>query len=173
MPILPGLGNSIKRKIFVSYHHDLDQFYYNDFSNTFATNYESISDNSLEREVDSDDPEYVMRRIRETYISGTYCTVVLCGSETFLRKYVDWEIKATLDKEHSLIGIILPGCIENCFPNRLVDNINSGYALLINWKDVIQNRNHLSQCIEIANQRSRMNINNGRQMQKINGSLFP
>jgi hypothetical protein len=46
-----------------------------------------------------------MQRIRDKHITGTSCTIVLCGSLTPWRKYVDWEIKATLDKEHGLIGI--------------------------------------------------------------------
>lgn len=33
--------------------------------------------------------------------------MVLCGAEAPQRKFVDWEIKATLDKEHGLIGINL------------------------------------------------------------------
>ena len=79
----------------------------------FADDYEVIQDNSVEREIDSNDAEYVTRRIREDFITGSSCTVVLCGAETPQRKFVDWEIKATLDKEHGLIGINLPtipGC---------------------------------------------------------------
>jgi len=49
-----------------------------------------------------------MRGIRENFITGTSCTIVLCGAQTHLRKYVHWEIKATLDKEHGLIGVNLP-----------------------------------------------------------------
>jgi hypothetical protein len=32
--------------------------------------------------------------------TGTSCTIVLCGAETPKRKFVDWEIKAILDKGH-------------------------------------------------------------------------
>ena len=100
---LYGLGilpkPPVKRKIFVSYHHDNDQAYYNEFSRFFSDQYDAIQDSSLDRLIDSDDTEYVMRRIRENYITGTSCTVVLCGPQTRWRKYVDWEIKATLDKQ--------------------------------------------------------------------------
>jgi hypothetical protein len=61
----------VKRKIFVSYHHGGDQFYYEEFSRIFHDTYEVISDNSLERSFDSDDPIYVMRRIREAHIFAT------------------------------------------------------------------------------------------------------
>ena len=59
-----------KRKIFVSFHHGGDQNYYNEFSCVFSDKYDVIQDNSLARAIDSDDSEYVMRRIRENHISG-------------------------------------------------------------------------------------------------------
>lgn len=49
-----------------------------------------------------------MRRIRGDYLTGTSYTLVLCGKETPWRKFVDWEIKATLDKQQGLIGLGLP-----------------------------------------------------------------
>ena len=128
----------IKRKVFVSYHHGNDQWFYNEFSRVFNDTYDVISDNSLDRAIDSDNPDYVMRRIREKYITGSSCTIVLCGAETPNRKYVDWEIKATLDKEHGLIGINLPTSITSQYggvivPDRLHDNVQSGYAVWIDW----------------------------------------
>ena len=124
---------AVKRKVFVSYHHHGDQAYYNAFSQSFHDTYDVITDNSLEREVDSDDVDYVMRRIRENYITGSSCTIVLVGKDTYLRKYVDWEIKATLDKQRSLIGVRLPTApitAQNTVtvPDRLHDNVRSGYG---------------------------------------------
>jgi hypothetical protein len=61
---------------------------------------------------------------------------------------VDWEIKATLDKQHGLIGVWLPtlplapngGTMK---PDRLQDNIDSGYAKWMRWDaltvEVLQN----------------------------------
>src|SRR5207253_16569 len=74
----------------------------------FSASYDVITDNLLDRAVGSDDVEYVMRRIRENYITGSSCTLVLVGRDTWGRKYVDWEIDATLQKEHGLIGLQLP-----------------------------------------------------------------
>ena len=98
----------IRQSIFVSYHHGRDRSYYDAFSRLFAESYEVIQDNSVERRIDSDNAEYVIRKIREDYITGSSCTVVLCGAETLRRKFVDWEIKARLEKQHGLIGINLP-----------------------------------------------------------------
>ena len=55
------------------------------------------------------------------YITGTSCTVVLCGGRP--RKFVDWEIKATLDKEHALIGVNLPTSERNLFGQAIVPTV--------------------------------------------------
>lgn len=131
----------IRRKIFVSYHHGGDQWYYNEFSRVFHDEWESVYDNSLDRQIDSDNTAYVMQRIRDNFIHGTSCTVVLIGAATYQRKYVDWEIKATLDKQHSLFGIILPSHSKSydgkvIVPQRFFDNLSSGYASMMNWTDL-------------------------------------
>lgn len=77
--LLAALMKPIRRKVFVSYHHGGDQAYYDEFSRFFHDQYEAIRDNSLERLIQSDDTEYVMRQIREQYITGTSCTIVLIG----------------------------------------------------------------------------------------------
>ena len=174
-----GLGSliiprSVRRKIFVSYHHRGDQGYYDTLTRTFSDTYETIFDNSLERFIDSDNTDYVVRRIRENYISGSSCTIVLCGAETPWRKYVDWEIKATLDAEHGLIGVNLPTNLQNANRNytvsdRLYDNIQSGYAVWTNWNHITANINNLSAIIEQAiSQPSRLIVNN-RSMMDRNG----
>ena len=106
--MFPPNQQQVKRKVFISYHHGCDQAYYDAFSKAFCDTYDVISDNSLEREIDSDDVEYVIQRIRNDYVTGSSCTIVLVGKDTWGRKYVDWEIKATLEKEHGLIGVVLP-----------------------------------------------------------------
>jgi hypothetical protein len=58
-----------KRSIFVSYHHGGERAYYNAFSQLFPDSYEVIQDNSVEREIDSNDAEYIIRRIREDFIT--------------------------------------------------------------------------------------------------------
>ena len=40
--------------------------------------------------------DYVLRRIREKYLSNTTVTIGLVGECTKARKYVDWEIVSTL-----------------------------------------------------------------------------
>lgn len=132
-PFFPFAPPPPKRKVFISYHHGGDQAYYDEFSETFADTHDAIFDNSLERRIDSDNVDYVIQRILDKFITGTSCTIILCGGETPWRKYVDWEIKATLNKEHGLIGVILPTNSPDAsgnftVPDRLHDNIQSGFA---------------------------------------------
>lgn len=166
--------NTPKRKLFLSYHHKNDRDYYDEFLRFFSGTYDVIQDNSVDRVIDSDNVDYVIRQIRENYISGTSCTIVLCGSETPWRKFVDWEIKATLDKQHGLIGINLPSNPirenGNCtVPNRLFDNINSAYGVWIQWADLKKGPQFLTQKIEEANAKSKFLISNTRSLRKRNG----
>lgn len=146
---------NVRHRVFVSYHHALDQGYYDSFSSIFHDAYEAVYDNSLERRVDSDDVDYVMRRIRENHIHGTSCTIVLVGAETWGRKYVDWEIDATLGKDHALIGVQLPTAKVDAqglvsVPPRLKDNIASGYAKWVSWADITSSTGRLDEIISGA-----------------------
>jgi hypothetical protein len=160
------LFKQVRHRIFVSYHHGNDQPYYDLFSKAHHDTYETISDRSLERKVDSDDPAYVMQRIRDTCIDGTSCTVVLLGRETGKRKYVDWEIKATLDRNHALLGIVLPtATVINgnvIVPDRFNDNLQSGYADWCRWEDIINNPPALQTCISAVKLRSTVLMDNTR-----------
>ena len=135
---LPLPFPTVKRKVFISYHHERDQFWFDYFTRTFSDEYEVFQDQSLDDEVDSEDLEYVNRVIREDYINGSSLTIVLCGSETWKRRFIDWEIGSTLKYEHALLGILIPGTQSGsdgkfAVPDRLNDNIQSGYAGFVNW----------------------------------------
>ncbi len=161
-----------RRKIFVSYHHGGDQLYYNEFSRVFHDTYEAVYDNSLERQIDSDNTAYVMQRIRDNYITGTSCTVVLIGGQTHQRKYVDWEIKATLNKDHGLLGIVLPTHAKNLngeiiVPDRFLDNWKTGYASFIYWQNL--NGQTLAAAVHAAASASSSLIDNSRDMKFRNG----
>jgi hypothetical protein len=158
-----------KPKVFVSYHHHGDQNYYNAFSASFHDNYDVVYDNSVERTIDSDDVDYVMRQIREKYITGTSCTIVLVGVETWRRKYVDWEIKASLDKEHGLIGVYLTSAPVRpdgkiTVPDRLYDNIQSGYASFVSWNAITASAESLRTHIAVAKSRDTRLIVNSRDL---------
>lgn len=157
----------VRHKIFVSYQHSRDQAYYDAFSRTFHDTHEAVYDNSLERRIDSDNVDYVIRRVRENHITGTSCTVVLVGAETWGRKYVDWEISATLDRTHGLIGAHLPTAPRDALgritvPGRLHDNIQSGYCLWLSWDQLTASADQLNRYIADAKSHSSLLIDNNR-----------
>jgi len=93
--------------------------------------------------------------------------VVLCGIDTWRRKYVDWEIQASLDQQMGLVGVwlptlpLLPNNSTNK-PARLQDNIESGYAIWVSWAVISANPSVLTDAIEKANNNPARLINNTR-----------
>ena len=128
----------VKPRVFVSYHHDNDQWYYDRFNTLFSGVYDILTDRSVDRKILSDDPQYQRDVIRGKYITGTSITIVLSGVESWKRKFIDWEICATLNKEHAVLGIVLPSNplrADNTYavPDRLFDNLKTGFAYWIHW----------------------------------------
>lgn len=166
-------GIVVRPKIFVSYHHRGDQAYYNQLSDIAHDQLDLVYDNSLERKIDSDDDDYIYQKIRDDYLTGTSCSILLCGAETPQRKHVDWEIKATLDKLHGLIGLKLPTAQRILtgilVPNRYYLNWKSGYALWHTWEDFVARPAVLKTWIAEANARDRSLINNPADRKLRNG----
>ena len=129
-----------KSRVFVSYYHQNDQAWYNLFSERFSEGYDIFTDTSLEHAADSTSTEYLTRKIREDNITGSSVTIVLCGPETWKRRWVDWEVDLTLSKQHALLAVVLPTQPWNAenryfWPERLFDNVKSDYAHWIYWTD--------------------------------------
>lgn len=161
-----------KPRVFVSYQHSSDQYWCNIFRDRFGQAYELFTDTSLVRKVNSENATYIDRAIREKNITGSSITVVLCGPNTWKRKFVDWEIHATLDKQHALLGIVLPTSQPNAdgrylVPIRLHDNIVSGYAHWMHWSE---DPRDLARAIAVAKDKARVtaNIRNRREKMKRN-----
>lgn len=159
-----------KRKVFISYYHgdqeEVNKFV-QDFSDVFIAKTVGIKDGDFD--FDSTNPEYIMRKIREKKLEDSTITIVLIGSCTHSRRYVDWEVKASLQQgstlPNGLIAINLPYMgAEGALPERVSENISRdnngndlGYARyyvypkskqeLYNWiEDAFAartNRNHL------------------------------
>ncbi|MGB3723677.1 MAG: TIR domain-containing protein [Pacificimonas sp.] len=163
-----GVGTGIRREVFVSYHHLGDQAYYDRFSRSSHDLLKVITDNSLDRRIDSTNPDYVKRRIREFHLHGSSCTIVLCGAASWSRKFIDWEIKASLDQKMGVVGIKLPTLRvigdASRKPPRLQDNIDSGYAIWTTFETVIENHGVLMGAIEGAIAMPKSRIANDRPM---------
>ncbi|MDE2933143.1 MAG: TIR domain-containing protein [Chloroflexota bacterium] len=104
---------AIRRKCFISYHVDdaaAVKTFLEDFGDVFIAKEIGVSDE--DDFIGSDDREYVMRRVRELYLTDSTVTIVLVGKCTAKRKYIDWEIASTLrndpkNKRSGLLGINL------------------------------------------------------------------
>ncbi len=126
----------VRRKCFISYHHT-DQ----DEVDQFVLDFDHERDGFIARGlgqgmspdiIDSTDTDYVMRRIRELFLEDSTVTLVLMGRCTWARRYVDWEMQASLRSgatvtPNGLLGIKLPSYPSSGgqFPQRLNDNLLS------------------------------------------------
>ena len=138
-PAPSPLAQPTRRVVFVSHSHlhetETKQFL-KDFEGAFIQRHIGVSDR--DDFIESNDPAYVMRRIREKHIGPATVTIVLVGNCTHSRRYVDWEIKASLQQgkdrlPNGLLAIQLPSCPNGAFlPPRLGKNLRvndlQGYA---------------------------------------------
>lgn len=62
--------------------------------------------------INSTNPEYVMSQIRQKYLGDSTVTIVLVGTCTHSRRYIDWELKASLRQGDSppngVVAYLLP-----------------------------------------------------------------
>ena len=153
--------NKPRHKVFISYHHD-DQEEVETFVKTFADERDVFIARALgvgmeESIINSDDTDYVMRRIRELYLVDSTVTLVAMGKCTWARRYVDWELQSSLRSgetvtPNGLLGVKLPSFTRNTvFPNRLNLNLKQDdsqedcYARWIEYpvrKDTLSNAIH-------------------------------
>lgn len=142
------LSNAPRHNVFISHYHEQDQQYKDRFVRMIENNIIDKSVN-LGSIVDSNVPtETVLQRIREDYIAQVSVTIVLIGQCTWQRKYVDWEIGASLratktNPRCGLLGILLPNHPDydrsdydlHRIPPRLADNCNGSdpFASIYDW----------------------------------------
>lgn len=144
-----------RHRCFISYHvadqEEVSQFI-EDFGDQFIGTAVGVTED--DDFVDSDDMDYVMEQIRKKHLGNTTVTMVLVGECTWSRKFVDWEVYASLRKYEAyapsgLVAINLPSMGKTGkLPGRVADNRNGeeGYARywvypssrtsLRNWIDI-------------------------------------
>ena len=130
----------VRRTVFISHshlHESESKAFLREFGSVFIERHIGLS-NKNDR-IRSNDPDYVMGRIRQELIqSKSTVTVVLVGSCTHSRRYVDWEIKASLQQgegriPNGVLAIQLASCPNGALlPPRLELNLRrndaEGYA---------------------------------------------
>jgi hypothetical protein len=124
---------AIRRTCFISYH-TADVVAVNAFIDTFGSgNFIKRGITMPDEVVGSNDTDYVMRRIRELYVKNSTVTIALIGKCTWARRFVDWEVQASLRRPagglpNGLIAILLDNSIRPALPARIELNRQSGYA---------------------------------------------
>lgn len=141
---------SNRHKVFVSYHHALDESYKDSFERRFGSMFQTIVPGSVnDGDIDPNLPtETIRQKIRDEYLRDTSVTVVLIGAQTWQRKHIDWEIGSSIrqtktNPRSGLLGILLPSYPRNdpskynrhTIPPRLYDNIQCGFAAIYNWSE--------------------------------------
>jgi hypothetical protein len=141
---------SNRHKVFVSYHHALDESYKKIFELRFGNAFDAIVPGSVnDGDIDPNLPsETIRQKIRDEYLRDTSVTVVLIGAQTWQRKHIDWEIGSSIrdtraNPRSGLLGIVLPSYPRTdkskynprTIPPRLYDNIQSGFAAIYNWSE--------------------------------------
>ena len=126
-----------KRKVFISHfkgdRSEVDMFI-DDYRDVFIPKVLGANDN--DDFINSTNTDYVMQRIREKYLQDSTVTIVLVGTCTHSRRYVDWEIKSSLQQginlPNGLLGIAIPRGKNSAYlPERFQNNWRedgSGYA---------------------------------------------
>ena len=175
------MTDRVRHKTFISYYHD-DQAEVDEFIRTFDHDRDVFiaravgSDETMDTLIDSDDPDYVMRRIRKDHLSDSTVTLAFIGKNTWTRKYVDWELAASLHqgpvvgKPNGALAILSPKLSKAILPDRFVDNWQPGYAHFYPYP---KNRTQLANWIDEAfdareDEDKRKSIKNGRPKLKRN-----
>lgn len=124
------------RRIFISYHHG-DRMKAKGF-NLLRWNpnvdFEFVGRHLLDP-VDSEDPDYIKRKIREQ-ISGTSVTVVLIGKGTANSDWQAWEIYESVNKEkpNGILGILLEDAKRPPSDSPVGKALREAGAEIIEWK---------------------------------------
>jgi len=82
--------------------------------------------------INSTNTDYVMQRIRSLYLQDSTVTIVLIGKCTWARRFVDWEVQASLRNPsdgypNGVVAIQLWDSY-NTLPDRVNSNVDSEYS---------------------------------------------
>ena len=130
-------------KVFISYHHQNDQWYKEYLAN-FGKLYSIFIDESVDTGGISDDltDERIREKIRDEYLRDSTVTIVLVGTETKRRKHVDWEIYSSMydgpvNKKSGVLVLTLPTVLDsNSFRVAHEDEKSIVYPDVIEWTSV-------------------------------------
>lgn len=127
---------AVRHKAFLSYHQEdreaVREFIseFDEGEDIFITRGITVPDDVI----DSTNPDYVMGRIRELFLRDSTVTIVLIGKCTWARRFVDWEVQASLRQPagglpNGLMAVLLNRyATSGTLPDRVKLNVDGGYA---------------------------------------------
>jgi hypothetical protein len=178
------LRSYTRHKTFISYHH-ADEDEVAEFINFFDHDHDVLISRGIGASmagdvIDSSDSDYIKRRIRELYLRDSTVTLVMVGENTWGRRFVDWEVAASLrntstTSRNGLVAITLPSVANVAGrkpPERVSDNVDGedGYA---RWMKYPSSTASLGSMIDAAYTRRSTHsdkVNNGRPLRARNAS---
>ncbi len=175
-------ADSTRHKCFVSYHvADVDEVttFLDDFGTEFIPR--SVGVTVEDDFVNSDDQEYIKRRIREEYLTDSTVTIVLLGKCTWSRKFIDWEISSSLrddsaNKRSGLLVMPLPSMNNSAtLSDRIRDNWvkdkpADSYASYFSYPSSTSAVRSNIETAFVARITKADKVNNARQLRQANGS---
>ena len=116
------MADGQKHKCFISFKTENE-----DYKTTIQEKLgDMLIDKSLNEAIDSDDPDYVMRKIRQDHLSDSTVTIFLIGADCDEnlgwdeQQYIKRELQASLyngegNSRNGILGIVLPEMYSNIY----------------------------------------------------------
>ena len=106
-------------------------------------------DKSLNEPINSDNEDYIMRKIREDYLADSTVTIYLIGEysaeNSFLQDqtYIKRELQASLyngenNTKNGILGVVLPNMYDRIY-NGCCWSEEERYCVLVKWEDFENN----------------------------------
>jgi hypothetical protein len=116
------MEESKTHKCFISFKKE-DDYYKKQLVNNYG---DQMINKSLEKPIDSNNEDHIMRKIREDYLSDSTVTIVLIGSYSNEnlgeeeQKYIKRELQASLyngdsNTRNGILGIVLPSMTSSVY----------------------------------------------------------
>jgi hypothetical protein len=134
-------------RVFISFKTE-DKSYKNYILNNLGLD---MIDKSLNEAIDSEDEDYIMRKVREDYLSDSTVTIILIGTHSSEnegieeQKYIKREIQASLydgkaNSRNGILGVVLPQIYNEVYKGSYICSTcgNSHNHVSINDSTVIK-----------------------------------
>lgn len=137
-------------KCFISFKKE-DEAYKKAIQSWVDTNKVDMIDKSLDTPINSDNEEYIMRKIREDYLSDSTVTIFLIGSHSSEnlgwdeQRYIKRELQASLyngtgNTRNGILGVVIPRMYDEIYKGQQTCSIcfNQHNIIEINDSTVIK-----------------------------------